>query len=128
MEMWLNNGDYSDNGGKIFRSKRNGWPTYPVMNIYFRASSRKLRILSQASSSSSSISINSSELYSSGRSNYCCWDHVVVSWAAWTENKSMVYAWFNGDLVIEQAINSKLLIPSTDAEGELAEDWKGIIR
>lgn len=81
------------------------------MNIYFWAKARKLRIISQESSSSSSITINSSELYPSGRSNNCCWDHVVVSWAAWTENKSMVYAWFNGDLVMEETINSKLLVP-----------------
>ena len=53
---------------------------------------------------------------------------MVVSWAAWTETSSMVYAWFNGDLVIEEVINSKLLVPDSDAEGELGEDWKGTIR
>ena len=52
----------------------------------------------------------------------------MVSWAPWKEDLSRVYAWFNGDLVVDTSIASKLLIPESDAEGELGDSWPGIIR
>ncbi len=40
MEMWMNNGNYNSNSGKIFLSKRDGSNRYPVMYIYLLASDR----------------------------------------------------------------------------------------
>ena len=40
----------------------------------------------------------------------------------------MVYAWFNGVQVMSTTINSKLLVPTSNAEGELGEKFVGKIR